>query len=184
MNNKLSKFFCILLAGICLIGCRENSTVETDCPKYDYTDSATPIPDLPQYLSRVWPTPHSIMTLPCYNESTNQEFPGDGRGVGVGIIVDKIDTKLLATPEVDLTSRVALYLDDDLVQTDITSFGCGLELISFDEKAPTPTHTGRSACYSMSWNPNLSSGDHLAKIVIERDDGSLLDYTWEFTILD
>jgi hypothetical protein len=171
--------------GLLITGCIGNRDTDIVCPKYDYTGAATPIPTLPVFLRGAWPIPFSRISLDCYSESLKQGYPVDGRGVGVGIIISAIDTNLLVTPEVDEVARVELYVDGHLIdKTNFLAVDLGVELVSFDEIAPTPTYTGRSSSFSLSWTPDLSVGDHEAKIVIERDNGDLLEYTWRFTIVD
>ncbi len=185
MNTLRKNILLIFVLAVIMPGCRAAQT-PAPCPDYGVE---TPIDGLPDYLSKVWPYPDSEVTLQCYEDTiTPQEYYSDieGRGVGVRIVVARIDTFLTGNDPVE-DERFDLYVDDTLVSKKsliVHDPLLRLEYINPDDPYGGVTETSKSTGYSLSWAPDLSPGLHEARIEITRDNGELLQYEWSFTITD
>lgn len=184
LHRKFLRIF-VLAVMLVLAGCHAGRT-SAPCPDYG---AETPIDGLPDYLSKVWPYPDAEVTSQCYKEAiAPQERYRDieGRGVGVRMIVARIDTFLTGNDPVE-DGRFDLYIDDELVSKKsliVYDPLLRLEYVNPDDPYGGVTETSKSTGYSLSWAPELSPGLHEVKIEITRDNGELLTYEWSFTITD
>ena len=168
--RSMLKFSWVMMLGAC-------GAFGSTCPT---STLATLEPSDADFLRSVWPPPNSTVTMDCYQASLTDSYP-EGRGIGAVIIGHQVDVFLTEKHEVLIPARTQLRINGNQVSPDTLSIvDSTLQILIVEEGTMVPV--ADSGVYSMSWGPELAPGTHVAEIVIERDTGEILQYSWTFTI--
>jgi len=172
---KIIKFVLILLlASLCLW------IAFVPCPTLPNSKE-----NRPRYLDQVWPPENTNIPVGCYYRRTLKTFlfnfptpsnignpPKDLKpdgGVAVTIFPNTlIDEQVRKNPS--FPSRVSLYIDSRKVSQSAIDRGT----LGFDSYTPQ--------FYYFGGYPILFPGEHIARFVIMKIDGTKLEYEWYFTI--
>ena len=136
----------------------------------------------PDYITDLWPSPGSELSLDCYTKSlSGNTFSSSTRGIEIGINTDSIADQLLYdSRHGSFPDRVSLYLDGREIPKSPSDYSdLGPALLSPNGKK---TPYSLSKYYNFSWVPPLDIGNHVAKLTIITQSGKLLEYEWRFTI--
>lgn len=193
---KLIMVLCLLLV---LSGCSQQDaqpTVTISEPIPTLVATTTPV-KMPDYLSKVWPSPRSVISHSEYLQRKNSLFEfryvRDG-GVGVRVRIDLVymyfmgdeygKVEYLAENTVIPEKHMELIVDGEIVSQDLLRvFDLLLESTITDQSGKLLYHG--SSLLELAWLVPLEPGEHSASLVIYNADRvKILEYEWNFKISD
>lgn len=184
MNSQQSKTKIIKFVLIFLVASLCFWIAFIPCPILPNSKANRPI-----YLDQVWPAENMSISIGCYCRRTLNAYlfnfptpsnignpPKDlkpGGGVAVTIFPNTlIDEQVRDNPS--FPSRVFLYIDDRRISQTAIDRGEPDFNGYFDDYTPQ--------FYYFGGYPILFPGEHIARFVIMKIDGTNLEYEWHFTI--
>lgn len=135
------------------------------------------------FIVQVWPKDGAVIPIRCYQNSLFQDDSSYvGVGVGATILTSSVDTSWENVPEVPIPERSSLYVHDRYRPANFVSVPVGT--LKYCETIDNCVETGRPYSWNLSWFLNLRPGRKDARLVIEQDNGELLEYSWSFVVIE
>ena len=135
------------------------------------------------FLLQVWPKDGSVIPLECYQNSLEQSDASYvGVGIGATVITSSVDENWKDLPDKPVPERSSLYVHDRYRPANFISVPVGT--LKFCETIDDCIETGRPINWNLSWFLDLRPGRKDARLVIEQDNGELLEYSWSFVVIE
>ena len=188
-KNQKQVYSLILITGFLLCSFY---IMSRSCPSYSNQRA-----DLPYYLDQVWPPSNEEIPLGCYirgvlkiyNRPIPQSTGSDqsrslkpSNGVSVTIFPHLLKDEMSSSSNGNVATfrdRVTLYVDEKATKT--ISVEKGEITINGNSEDAFNRHYVPQWYYFGAY-PILLPGDHVARFVIVKKNGELLEYEWKFTI--
>lgn len=188
MKPRAARSLIAAMATLLITSCQLDSGAGTpteECrlaPNESYFLESGVSADTPEFLRDVWPGPSDQLTVTAFTSALHSTI-ATGRGVGLSIWGDKLGVSPVPTGRsviqgsclvVDgvTLSNDSLVVADGLMIKRIT--GINGEYVGEFEVGP----------YDLSWGPKLGLGSHSVEYTLLINDESVVQVSWEFTILD
>jgi hypothetical protein len=150
---------CLCLVSLIVASCSASTQAETPIV-------STPVPT-PEYLLLITPT--GIISQSDYNETRSSNLML-ARGISVSIWTNRMGVSEENREWDIIRERVALYLDGEQVSNETLLGGAD------GEKG--------GGLFRISWAPSLATGLHEAIFQFITDGGEILDYGWQFMVVE
>ncbi len=169
----------ILALAVLCTACLEFGPPTAATPTYSPFPTAQAV-SLPEFLNEVWPPPNSTFALESYENNLQHHFCWSC-GIGVDIRVNVINA---APWEPEMHERAELFVDGRKFGSEeiANSFSWLMFAFYVDEEGQIYKYDPGATV--LDWHPELTAGEHEARILIPSFRGEDFGYTWRFTIVD